>query len=87
MGIGSHQDLTEVRWIGERGVPPVKGIGVQFTLDDPQVKARIEYMVDRLEAPEEVLEQRAGDVSVYILDPNEFVSQMYAEGINKMVKR
>ena len=28
-----------VRWIGERGVPKVKGIGIQFTLDDPKVSA------------------------------------------------
>ena len=77
----------KVRWIGERGVPPVRGIGVQFTLDDPQVRARIEYMVDRLEAPQEVLNQRAGDVLVYLLDPNEFVAKLYAEGIQKMVQR
>jgi type IV pilus assembly protein PilZ len=77
----------KVRWIGERGVPPVQGIGVQFTLEDPKVRARIEYMVDRLEAPEEVLEKRSEDVLVYILDENEFAAQMYAEGIQKMVRR
>ena len=40
-----------VRWVGERGTPPVKGIGVQFKLDDPMTKERIDRMVNVVDEP------------------------------------
>jgi type IV pilus assembly protein PilZ len=77
----------KVRWIGERGTPPVQGIGVQFTLDDPTVRDHVESMIKALEAPQNILEDRAaGEILIYLLDPNEFASKMYAEGIEKMAK-
>lgn len=80
-----------VRWIGERGAPPVRGIGIQFTLDDPRVKAQIDAVVNRLDEPispphlAETME--AVSIQVFILDPNEFAAKMYAEGIYKMARR
>lgn len=79
-----------VRWIGERGTPPVKGIGVQFTLDDPKTKARIDRMVNVIDEPvqhhlAETMEAKS--IQIFILDPNEFASQMYADGIYKMARR
>lgn len=75
-----------VRWIGERGVPPVRGVGVQFALQDPEARARIERMISSLDEPEAALSRKEGGVLVYILDPNEFAAQMYAEGIERMAK-
>ena len=80
-----------VRWIGERGTPPVQGIGVQFSLDNPIVKSRIDGMVKALDAPltsphlAETME--AVTVQVFILDPNDFAAKMYADGIYKMARR
>ena len=80
-----------VRWVGERGVPKVRGIGVQFSLDDPQTKSRIDRMVSALDEPlgataiadtEDVV-----TIQVFILDPNDYASKMYAEGIYKMARR
>ena len=75
-----------VRWIGERGVPPVRGVGVQFALQDPEVRAQVEGMIAALDEPEAAIGRKAGGVLVYILDPNEFAAQMYAEGITKMAQ-
>lgn len=79
-----------VRWVGERGTPPVKGIGVQFKLDDPKIKERIDRMVNVVDEPikatlAETME--AQSVQVFILDPNDFASKMYADGIYKMARR
>ena len=76
-----------VRWIGERGTPAVKGIGIQFKLDQPNVKEQIETMIEALDEPDEVLKQHQEGISVLILDPNEFASELYAKGIQKMLKR
>ncbi len=79
-----------VRWIGERGTPAVKGIGVQFKLEDPVVKERIDRMVNVVDEPvqnylAETME--AQSIQVFILDPNDFASKMYADGIYKMARR
>lgn len=80
-----------VRWIGERGTPKVKGIGVQFTLEDPQVKSRIDHMVSAIDQPLSPLGQDdtadLETVQVFILDPNDYASKMYADGIMKMARR
>jgi len=75
-----------VRWIGERGVPPVRGVGVQFALQEPEARAQVEGMIAALDAPEASLARKAGGALVYILDPNEFAAQMYAEGIERMAR-
>ena len=79
-----------VKWVGERGTPPIKGIGVQFKLDDPKTKERIDRMVNVVDEPikaslAETME--AQSVQVFILDPNDFASKMYADGIYKMARR
>lgn len=74
----------KVRWIGERGTPPVRGIGVQFHLDDPAVKSHIERMIEAAGEPESTLARRKGDISVYLLEPSDFAAKMYSEGIIKM---
>ncbi|MAD60412.1 MAG: hypothetical protein CMH49_02715 [Myxococcales bacterium] len=79
-----------VRWVGERGTPAVKGIGVQFKLDDPKAKERIDRMVNVVDEPikkqlAETLE--AESIQIFILDPNDFASKMYADGIYKMARR
>jgi type IV pilus assembly protein PilZ len=70
-----------VRWVGERGTPPVKGIGVQFQLEDSLVRSRIENMINALEEPQ--LHQE-NDLQIFILEPTEFIAKMYADGIIKM---
>lgn len=79
-----------VRWIGERGAPPVRGIGVQFKLDNPEIRSRIDRMVDAVGEPvrsylAETME--AVSIQIFILDPNDFAAQMYADGIYKMARR
>ena len=80
-----------VRWVGERGVPKVRGIGVQFSLDDPQIKTRIDKMVSALDEPlgagqlTDTLDVET--IQVFILDPNDYASKMYADGIYKMARR
>lgn len=80
-----------VRWIGKRGTPPVQGIGVQFKLDDPTIKNKIERMVNRVDdairQPLFAETMEAKSVQIFILDPNDFAAQMYAEGIYKMARR
>jgi len=73
----------KVRWIGERGTPPVRGIGVQFLLDDPEVRDRIEQMIEAAGAPEDALARR-GELSIYLLEPNGFAAKMYSDGIKRM---
>ena len=78
-----------VRWIGKRGAPPVQGIGVQFKLDDPKIKGRIDRMVDAVGEPVRAFlaeTMEAVSVQVFILDPNDFAAQMYADGIYKMAR-
>ena len=70
-----------VRWVGERGTPPVKGIGVQFQLEDSLIRSRIENMINALEEPQ--LNQQ-NDLQIFILEPTEFIAKMYADGIIKM---
>lgn len=72
----------KVRWIGERGTPPVRGIGVQFLLDDPEVKAHIEQMINTFDAPQATPTQ--AETLVYLLDPNDFVAKLYSEGLERM---
>lgn len=74
----------KVRWIGERGTPPVRGIGVQFLFDDPEVKSEIERMIEAAGAPEGILAKRQGNITIYLLEPNDFAAKMYHEGIIKM---
>ena len=80
-----------VKWVGERGVPKVKGIGVQFSLDDPQVKNRIDKMVSALDeplgTPQIADTMDVATIQVFILDPNDYASKMYADGIYKMARR
>ena len=74
----------KVRWIGERGTPPVRGIGVQFLLDDPAVKEHIERMIEAAGEPEGTLARRKGEISIYLLEPSDFAAKMYRDGILKM---
>ena len=76
-----------VRWIGERGTPPTRGIGIQFKFDQPQVKEQIDQMIEALDEPDEVLKSHQDGISILIVDPNEFASNLYAKGIQKMLKR
>jgi uncharacterized protein (TIGR02266 family) len=82
---GTDQVITVpglVRWVGERGVPPVKGIGVQFQLEDPMLKNRIEGMINALEEPSQL--QNSNELQIFILEPVDFIAKMYADGIIKM---
>lgn len=79
-----------VRWVGERGTPPVKGIGVQFKLEDSAVKDRIDRMVNVIDEPAQPYLAETMDavsIQVFILDPNDFAAKMYADGIYKMARR
>ena len=79
-----------VRWIGARGVPKVQGIGIQFTLDDSEAKQRIDRMVSALDpssAQPSVQTPVDRSTEVFILDPNDFASKMYADGIVQMARR
>ena len=80
-----------VRWVGERGVPKVRGIGVQFSLDDPKVKSRIDRMINALDEPLGAAQMTDTaeiiTIQVFILDPNDYASKMYADGIYKMARR
>lgn len=78
----------KVRWIGERGTPSVRGIGIQFSLEDRKVREKIETMLSRIDSPENIFEEHSQKgIKIYILDPNHFAAQMYATGIQKMAKR
>ncbi len=82
---GAEQIITVpglVRWVGERGVPPVKGIGVQFQLEDPSIKNRIEGMINALEEPSQFV--NSNELNIFILEPVDFIAKMYADGIIKM---
>ena len=70
-----------VRWVGSRGVPPVQGIGIQFELERTGIRDQIESMVNSINEPVEL-----DGLLVYIVDPNEFASKMYAEGIERSSK-
>jgi uncharacterized protein (TIGR02266 family) len=79
-----------VKWIGKRGTPPVQGIGVQFKLESPEIKNRIDRMVNAVDEPAQPYlaeTMEAVSIQIFILDPNDFASKMYADGIYKMARR
>ena len=81
----------KVRWIGERGTPPVRGIGVQFMLDDPAVRAHVEGMIEMIDQPQEPAQGPGGEAQtpkkIYLLEPNDFAAEMYGKGITQMSQR
>lgn len=75
---------AEVRWVGQQGGQT--GIGVQFLLDDPVVRGRVETMVNAVfePIPPSVTGER---LNIILVDPNRHACQMFKEGILSMAKR
>jgi uncharacterized protein (TIGR02266 family) len=77
-----------VRWAGEHREPgeaPVRGVGVQFALDDPDERERLERAIDALLAPLS-MPQRAVDEgpSLLIVDPNRHARVLFREGLETL---
>ncbi len=76
----------EVRWIGEKGSPPQRGVGVKFLLEDPVTKARIDTLVSAVfdPLPPSVTGER---LNLLLVDPNRHACRLFAEGLQKMAAR
>ena len=72
-----------VRWVGKRGTPPIQGIGIQFSFKSDDEQAKIDAMMNALDDSSALSEQ----TTVYILDPNDYASKLYADGLQKMAQR
>ncbi len=86
---GSRQGVPvpcEIRWVGARGAPPVRGIGVQFDLADPVTRTRVEQMVNAVfdPIPPSVTGER---LNVLLVDPNKHAARMFADGLRSMAER
>ncbi len=76
----------EVRWMGDKGMPPKRGVGVKFLLDDPVVKARIETLVSAVfdPLPPSVTGER---LNILLVDPNRHACHLFSEGLQAMAAR
>ncbi len=76
----------EVRWVGEEGSPPERGIGIRFNLDDPVLRARIEAMINGVfdPLPPACVGER---INILLVDPNRHACRLFHEGIESMARR
>lgn len=76
----------EVRWMGEKGSPPRRGVGVKFLVDDPVVQARIETLVSAVfdPLPPAVTGER---LNILLVDPNRHACHLFADGLQAMAAR
>jgi len=78
-----------VRWAGERSPnessPPIRGVGVEFDLQDPIRRARLEAMIDA--AFEPIGEAPAGPPThVLVVDANPFTRSLFKAGLESMAR-
>ncbi len=86
-GLDQHIPVPgEVRWVGEKGDPPQKGVGVRFQLDDPGVRAHIEAMVSAITEPLAPA-VTGGQFEILLVDPNQHATNLFTEGLQRMAER
>ncbi len=84
---GIHRAITvpaEVRWVGEKRGQ--RGIGVQFMMEDPVLRARVDSMVSAVFDP--LPPSATGErLNVLLVDPNRHACALFREGLQSMAAR